>query len=236
MRYLFLHIIGVLSLLFPFSLSAQDNGSKQPWISCPGPRAIPLNLDSVKTLIGYPLNAIEAGIQGDVVLGVLAGEDGSYVKHIVVNQVHPILLKEVLKQIHTLRFSPAIQGDSAIQSWVSVTFPFQLPSGIQPKPEEPAPNVCYFIEKRGEVLNLDSVMTLIGYPEMAKEAGIEGDVVLRIQVDENGRYVKHIVSKQVHPVLLKAVENNVKYLRFSPSYQGNSPVKLWLYVPFRFRI
>lgn len=102
--------------------------------------------------------------------------------------------------------------------------------------EDPNPDKFIPVQKRPEPTNMDAVRQAIGYPTIAREGGIEGDVTLKILVDEEGKYVKHLVLKQVHPILLKEVEKHVSGLRFTPAIQGNKPIKFWLVVPFKFKL
>lgn len=90
--------------------------------------------------------------------------------------------------------------------------------------------------KKPEPINMRAVQQTIGYPLLAREADIQGTVILKILVDENGDYLKHIVLTSPHPILLKAVEAHVASLKFLPAYQGDKTIKFWLVVPFKFKL
>lgn len=84
------------------------------------------------------------------------------------------------------------------------------PTEIEPEPEkEIGANDFVPLEKEPAPVNLNDIKNLIGYPPMAREAEIEGKVTVRIQVDKNGKYVKHIVLKDPHPLLTKAVTDKL---------------------------
>ena len=83
---------------------------------------------------------------------------------------------------------------------------------------------------------MDDIKKLIGYPPMAKEAEIEGKVILRVQVNKNGNYVKHIKIKDPHPLLTKAVEDQIHNLKFTPGVQAGKPIKVWVTIPFDFKL
>lgn len=110
------------------------------------------------------------------------------------------------------------------------------PKKETPPPAEPDPNKFIPAQKRPEPVNMDEIKAAIGYPALAREGGIEGEVTLKILVDENGNYKKHIVLKQVHPLLLNAVQEHVSKLRFTPAIQGEKPIAFWLVVPFKFKL
>jgi protein TonB len=101
---------------------------------------------------------------------------------------------------------------------------------------EPSPDEFIFVSEEPQPLNMDDVRKIIGYPEIARDAGIEGQVVVRVLVDEKGNYRKHKMIKKVHPILAEAVESNLKQLKFSPAIQGNKPIKFWVNIPFRFKL
>jgi protein TonB len=104
--------------------------------------------------------------------------------------------------------------------------------------EDPDPDINAFValQKDPTPLNLDAIKNQIGYPQIAKDAGIEGTVVVRILIDKNGDYRDHRILKQVHPILSKAVEEQLKQLRFTPGIQAGKPIKAWINLPFQFRL
>lgn len=104
--------------------------------------------------------------------------------------------------------------------------------------DDPDPDINAFVllEKEPTALNLNAVKKNIGYPQIAKDAGIEGSVVVRILVDKNGDYRDHRIIKPVHPILSKEVEAHLKELKFTPGIQSGKPIKVWVTIPFQFRL
>ncbi len=88
----------------------------------------PVNIDDIKQKIGYPGPATKAGIEGIVVMRVLVNKRGKYVKHIVLSSPHPILTEAVEKQLHKLKFTPAIQSGKRVKVWTNIPFRFSLVS------------------------------------------------------------------------------------------------------------
>lgn len=101
---------------------------------------------------------------------------------------------------------------------------------------EIGPSEFVLLEKEPAPVNLDQLKGLIGYPPMAKEAEIEGKVIIRVQVDKTGHYVKHIVIKDPHPILTKAVSDKINMLTFTPGIQAGKPIKVWVTIPFDFKL
>jgi protein TonB len=98
------------------------------------------------------------------------------------------------------------------------------------------PDTFILLEKEPQAVNLDELGKLIGYPEMAKEAEIQGRVTLRVMVDKMGNYVKHIVLKDPHPILTRAVTEKIHLLKMTPGIQAGKPIKVWVTLPFNFEL
>ncbi len=92
------------------------------------------------------------------------------------------------------------------------------------------------VEQAPKPLNLGEIRSKIGYPQVARDADIEGDVVVRILVDKEGSYVRHVVLKDVHPTLQEAVEVEISNIRFAPAVNQGEEVAFWVNVPFAFRL
>ena len=102
--------------------------------------------------------------------------------------------------------------------------------------QTPDINAFIFAEEEPTPVNMGDIQKLIGYPQIARDAGIEGTVVVRVLVDKAGNYSRHRVINQVHPILTKAVEEHIDKLRFSPAIQGGKPIPFWVNIPFNFKL
>ncbi|MFN0083032.1 MAG: energy transducer TonB [Ferruginibacter sp.] len=117
------------------------------------------------------------------------------------------------------------------------SYPLRDETGkIKPVKEPEIPAGCFgcMLQEAPKPLNLKEVKAEIGYPQVAKEAGITGTVLLRILVSEEGKYKKHLVAKPGHPLLLKEVEKHISKLVFTPVMQGNKTISFWVTIPFKF--
>ena len=94
----------------------------------------------------------------------------------------------------------------------------------------------FFIGEEPRPINMDKFRKDCGYPAQAIEAEIEGKVIVRVLVDEEGKYLEHVVLKDPHPVLTKRVESKLNVLRFTPGIQGNKPVMVWVTIPVDFQL
>lgn len=86
----------------------------------------PQNMDEIINLIGYPEEAKERNLEGEVVARILIDKKGNYLRHKLVRKAHPILVNAVEAQISKLKFSPAIQDGEPIMFWVNIPFQFSL--------------------------------------------------------------------------------------------------------------
>ncbi|MHB8578585.1 MAG: energy transducer TonB [Ignavibacteriaceae bacterium] len=81
-----------------------------------------------------------------------------------------------------------------------------------------------------------SIYKHIKYPEMAKNAGVEGKVYLLIYIDENGRVNDVKVLKGIGGGCDEAAINGIKEVKFIPGKQNGVPVKVKLSLPVDFKL
>jgi hypothetical protein len=92
------------------------------------------------------------------------------------------------------------------------------------------------VDQQPETLNYEVITEGMGYPQTAYDAGIQGDVVLRILVDERGRYVRHEVVASDHPLLGIPCEIFSQLLIFKPALKDGEAVKCYAEVSYHFEI
>jgi len=75
------------------------------------------------------------------------------------------------------------------------------------------------------------------YPSLAREAGIEGTVRLRVWIDETGRVTNAIViASEVTPSMDEAALEAARRCRFEPAKQRDVAVPAMVEIPFVFRL
>lgn len=73
------------------------------------------------------------------------------------------------------------------------------------------------------------------YPAFLRDAGIGGEVLVWLLLDENGRVVKtEVKSGSGHAALDEAALRVGEMMRFSPARNRDRDVRVWVSVPFRF--
>jgi hypothetical protein len=85
-------------------------------------------------------------------------------------------------------------------------------------------------DREPQPLNLDSVTKLIHHPSIC----VEGKLIVRILLDANGKYEKHIVLKTPHQLCTESVEPFLQHIRFVPATMAGKAVKSWVTIPFKF--
>ena len=105
-------------------------------------------------------------------------------------------------------------------------------------PVERVPDVDEFVHVQQEPkpANLDEIKKMITYPEMLKEAQIQGKVFVKILVDKEGKPVKHVVKKSPHPLMTQEIESKIYKLKFTPAINAGKPVQFWVSIPFDFKL
>jgi protein TonB len=75
------------------------------------------------------------------------------------------------------------------------------------------------------------------YPDLARQAGIEGTVLLRVLVGKDGKVISaSVLQSDVTPMMEKAAVAAAKQFRFKPAKQRTVPVKATMMVPIRFKL
>jgi periplasmic protein TonB len=81
-----------------------------------------------------------------------------------------------------------------------------------------------------------AIQRKIVYPEIAKRAGIEGRVIVKAFIDENGNVNKVEVVKGIGAGCDKAALKAVKETKFKPGKQREKPVKVQVMIPVVFKL
>jgi TonB family protein len=103
------------------------------------------------------------------------------------------------------------------------------------KDPDPSPDETISVNKPPYVDN-SLIMSKLQYPELAKKAGLEGKVVLRVLVRRNGSVKKFIVENTDSELFNKSAGDAVMKTQFLPAIQNGKPVACWLSVPISFKI
>jgi|YNPBryulayer2012_1023412.scaffolds.fasta_scaffold04509_5 protein TonB len=104
---------------------------------------------------------------------------------------------------------------------------------IEPADDGGDPPDFVAVEKDPEFVNRVQAV----YPEMARKAGIEGKVIVKVLIGKNGKPEKaQIIKNPGTDIFDEAVINAVMNSTYTPAIQNGRPVKVWMMVPFSFKL
>ena len=94
--------------------------------------------------------------------------------------------------------------------------------------------------KPGEFVPFDELPVLLSveppiYPEMVRDAGIDGTVQVQVLVGKDGK-VKQAQAIEGPEVLRAAGVASARSAIFKPALQGTSPVEVWVMIPVTFQL
>jgi protein TonB len=74
------------------------------------------------------------------------------------------------------------------------------------------------------------------YPELARRAGMEGTVLVRVWVDKEGKVRKVEILKSDAEIFNQPAIDAAQQMVFTPAVQGGNPVSVWVAMPFKFKL
>lgn len=95
----------------------------------------------------------------------------------------------------------------------------------------PGPEDYVAFEKEPDMVSMQEPQ----YPDIAKEAGVEGTVLVRVLVGEDG-FVKDQIIIQSVPMLDDAAAAAAQTAVFKPALQKDKPVAVWMVIPIEFKL
>lgn len=108
---------------------------------------------------------------------------------------------------------------------------------VSTREEDPDPEEFIAVEKE-PVPDLADIQRRVTYPEIAKRAGVEGTVMLRVLVGKDGKPKKaevyHSDNEWFNEPAIKAVMDPKTV--FSPAIQNKNPIMVWTMIPIKFKL
>lgn len=106
----------------------------------------------------------------------------------------------------------------------------------KPTEPEPDPNTDVFYEKMPSV-DVQKLAKLVKYPDVAKQNGVEGTVLLRVLIDKSGEVKRVFVENSENLLLNQAAIDAIKsYGKFLPAIQNGVSVMCWVSIPIKFKL
>lgn len=102
--------------------------------------------------------------------------------------------------------------------------------------KEPEPDEFIPVEKEPAV-DLEKIQKKIVYPELARRAGVEGKVIVRVLVQKNGKIGKMLVEYSDNELLNEAATKAIRETSYiPPAIQNQQPIACWVSIPIQFKL
>jgi TonB family protein len=193
----------------------------------------------------YPNTAKENNIQGRVIIRFCVTKAGGVDRISILKGVSPELDEEALRVVKTLpSFQPGKQGGKPVPVWYMIPITFTL-SG-----EKPAHPPKYEITGNDTIYSYTNVMPEfpggesafikfrsdnINYSPELKSLGVEGFVMVGIDIDKNGSLSNFRIERGASPSLDAEALRVAKLMpAFEPGKEKGRPVKFKISIPFTF--
>ena len=246
-------VLIILGIVLTLNVVAQDKSSKSDVFvivddmpEYPGGQEALRN--DIASLVKYPLQAKENGIQGKVYVTFVVNKEGDIEGAKIARGVDPSLDKEALRVMNELNktWKPGKQDGSPVK--VSYTVPIKFALDGDEKKEsnmksgEGADAVFFIVEDMPEFPGGDEALrkyiaNALSYPEIAQEKKIQGKVYVSFVVEKDGSVGDAKIARGVDPSLDKEALRVVKNLpTWKPGKQRGEPVRVSYTVPINFAL
>ncbi len=122
--------------------------------------------------------------------------------------------------------APAFTGDGGEEIKVDISQPIDMLNERDPDESEFVP-----VEQMPVIIK----RVVPEYPSLARKANVEGRVVVRAMVDENGNVTKAVILEG-DDIFNQAALDAIYRTKFKPAVNGNRTVKVWITYPFIFTL
>ncbi len=113
-----------------------------------------------------------------------------------------------------------------------------IPPPPPPPEEEDELNIFVaYDEAPSPIGGFVAIQRALKYPEIARKAGIEGRVIVQVQISVKGRVVNAKVIKSLgHSGCDEAAIKAIKTVKWKPALQRDKPVEVWVAIPVIFKL
>lgn len=243
MPRLLLHIIITLLAIAPASAwatgdadttkvySASDDPSSP---SFPGGDAALLQY--IQDHIQFPGTGVET--QGTVVVRALIKADGQVGDVRVERSIHPDLDAEAVRVVKSLpRFNPAfVGGKHPIDAWLTIPIKFQMLLADAPTSDSADYKLATMPQfPGGPQAMVQFLSTHLNYPAQAVRSGVQGTVLLTLQVLPDGSVGQVTVRQSLSPECDREAIRVVRLMpRFIPGTRDGLPAAFYITLPINF--
>lgn len=208
-------------------------------------------LEFIYQAVKYPAAARQAGIQGRAVAQFVVRKNGEITDATIVRSLGHGTDEEVLRVINSMpAWRPGYQRGEAVHVQYTLPVQFKLQQDEKPQSVEFMPR---FPGCEGKGLAIDElyrcsyeqlgafVQTHLRYPEEAKQAGVEGQTIVKITIRADGTVSDPQIVKSIGYGTDAEVLNVISAMqsmpeRWRPGYHKGKPVDAPLTIPIAFKL
>lgn len=172
----------------------------------------------------YPIEAIKKKIEGRVWIKLKVGTNGVPSSVVVVKSTNSIFDDAAVTAAKQYKFTSAMKDGKQVAVWVVIPFKFEL---SQAKEEKKTEQDCYLrnAEETPNIIGGKSFLDKLVDSLTARGKKIEGKMVIKVFVDENGNVDATQILKAIGSGYDEAAEKVVRKSKFSPARQDGKNVK-----------
>jgi protein TonB len=133
--------------------------------------------------------------------------------------------------------SEEIPEDATIETTELTFAELPPPPPVAPDDDEPPLFVPY--DEPPEIIGgYAALFSKLEYPEIARRAGIEGTVIINVEVDEKGaiRRMEVLKGSARGTGFEEAAIKALKQMKWKPAYVRDRPIKVWVTIPVKFKL
>lgn len=195
----------------------------------------------IKDNMRYPENARKNNIEGRVVVKFCVNEDGAISNVTVVRSVYSELDSEAARMVRKMPpWEPAKENGVPVKAFLELPVQFKLKPEKEKEPTDSAQKKIFMYVEQMPQAPYDYQQYLaqnIHYPDSAQAHNIEGRVIIRFIVNEDGKISDCVVWKSVDDDIDAEALRVVKsFPPWRPGKQNGKYVKVYFTLPIVFKL
>ncbi len=183
----------------------------------------------------YHVKHIDSALSLNVWLSVLLNKEGKVIKsNFEIPSEDSIFNNMIINSASEFMFTPAILDGQPIFYWMGwkINFKTQLINMKQAgritidfDDYLPSPDVYFYVGYKSKILK----EFIPEYPRIAKQAGIQGTVWIKVLIDKKGDVLKAQISQSSGTKVLDQAALDVAYVnKFRPASHDGKPIAMWV--------
>lgn len=198
-------------------------------------------MENLANKVVYPESEKTNRVQGQVLVEVYISDKGDVIKTAIQKGINPALDQSALDAVNSTKWKPAINDGKAVKSKILLPIRFKLddkkPGNNQSELTHPPSGYLEKVDKEPEPIGgMGSIMSGIKYPEKEKKNGVQGKVLIKAYIDENGNVTQAVNIPQDNKNFIKAATDAIKKAKFTPAEKNGKKVKSVVTIPVQFKL